>query len=81
MKSELISTHNTEELDLPCLMVHYSGTKVDLIVLTSEIDRNKHIFSGTVVYQNDGSWKVGSYSRTWTLSSFKPFMGEIKLSN
>jgi len=85
MKSEITTIKTELELNTPCLMTYYNAISIYMIILAIKIFKSTNTFEGTVIYHNPitgvESCKMGEYSKTWTLSSFRPFTGEIKLSN
>ena len=73
-----ISVKKTEsEFKTPLLLKLRSS---DLLILSTEINTN--LFSGVVIIGDDvTNHKLGEYRTDWVLLAFKPFDGEITLSN
>lgn len=68
---ELRKPNNGTNIKYPALM---KSTSSDLTVLMTACSK------GFVVYSN-ALYDVGNYSDTWEQSSFRPFDGELVLSN
>ena len=75
MKSEL-NNITSQEIGFPRLMVYDNTSgKGIFVVLFHEED------CGTVVYSENEQHKIGAYLESWAIKYFKPFTGEIKLTN
>ncbi len=72
MKSKLIEY----VINYPCLMIYEGNVgECKMVVL---FHKEEH---GTVVSSKNGTHIVGTYLISWNMKHFKPFKGEIVLSN
>ena len=77
MKSK-ITNEKVLKLNFPCLMSTESGK----VVLVYGNSSSLNLYKGVLLAddQNNTSY-IGEYSNCWAATLFKPFEGEIKLSN
>lgn len=66
-----MSVTETQEINYPCIMTNEHG----LIVLMT---RPK---CGMVVEVGESNHRIGDYLTFWCMDVFKPFEGEVRLSN
>lgn len=67
-----------QEIKLPLLMQYIDHP--DLIVLFTARDEKTGLFLGTVIHtQTTSSYTIGNHSDSWSIASFKPFIGTITL--
>jgi hypothetical protein len=71
MKVEVKEKEKKQEIKFPCLMISSCGS----IVLFSEQNE------GTLLLDNKGVYGIAYYDDSWIMDKFKPFHGQITLSN
>ena len=77
MKIEVTKkAEENEVLKFPLLMQSKNSDMI--IIMTNRFD---DVSGGGVVISDGISWKVGMSSDTWIIDAFKPFTGQITLSN
>jgi len=76
MKSKIVDVLDFNLLHFPCLLEYVDEDNLKIIVLFHKDQ------CGTVVYTSNKNFHpIGAYIKTWTMKYFRPFTGEIKLTN